>query len=78
MCLCSGQESEEATSLTPAAPVEVGEDEPDEGQPSLEEALTQLGLTGLTETFQSEQIDFDSLVSELSSCAMSKVLSNHL
>ena len=43
----------------------VGEDVPDDGQPSLEEALTRLGLTGLTSKFQEEQIDFDSLVGTL-------------
>ena len=44
---------------------EGGEDEPDDdgGQPSLEEALAQLGLTSLTEKFHQEEIDFDSLVS---------------
>jgi hypothetical protein len=50
---------------------EGGEDEPDdgEGQPSLEEALTQLGLTSLTEKFHQEEIDFDSLVSVLIFCS---------
>ena len=44
---------------------EVGEDVPDDdGEPSLEEALARLGLTSLSEAFQREQIDFDSLVSE--------------
>ena len=52
------------TNLTQAATTEMGEDEPDDSQPSLEEALIQLGLTTLTETFQREQIDFDSLVSQ--------------
>ena len=47
----------------PMTATEVGEDVPDEGQPTLEEALAQLGLTNLTEVFQKEQIDFDSLVS---------------
>ena len=61
---CSSKESAENTNLTQAATTEVGGDEPDEGQPSLEEALSQLGLTTLTETFQREQIDFDSLVSQ--------------
>lgn len=60
---CSSQESAETTNLTQMATTVMGEDEPDNSQPSLEEALTQLGLTTLTETFQKEQIDFDSLVS---------------
>ena len=62
----SSQELEEAAGDVSAAATtgEGGEDEPDdEGQPSLEEALAQLGLTSLTEKFQNEQIDFDSLVS---------------
>ena len=64
----SGQVSEEIpanqTSLSTSM-AEVGEDVPDDGgQPSLEESLTRLGLEKLTETFQDEQIDFDTLVSE--------------
>ena len=49
---------------------DIGEDEPDDSssQPSLEEALAKLGLTSLTETFQREQIDFDSLVSTKMHC----------
>ena len=61
----SSQELEQPSADPTAAAIgEGGEDEPDdEGQPSLEEALAQLGLTSQTEKFQQEQIDFDSLVS---------------
>ena len=62
----SSQELEQP-SVDPTVGEGGGEDEPDdgEGQPSLEEALAQLGLTSLTEKFHQEQIDFDSLVSVL-------------
>ena len=61
----SSQEVEQPSSeATVSAVGEGGEDEPDDGgQPSLEEALAQLGLTSLTEKFHQEEIDFDSLVS---------------
>ena len=54
-----------SSEATVSAVGEGGEDEPDDdgGQPSLEEALAQLGLTSLTEKFHREEIDFDSLVS---------------
>ncbi len=38
-------------------------DEPNEETPTLEKALTQLGLERLTDKFNSEQVDYDSLVS---------------
>ena len=62
----SSQEPEEPSHPTFSSMIEgVGEDVPDDGQPSLEEALTRLGLTNLTSKFQQEQIDFDSLVGTL-------------
>ena len=38
-----------------------------EKPPTLTEALTQLGLPQLAGTFEKEEIDFDSLISDLSS-----------
>ena len=54
-----------SNSTAEVPPVEGGEDEPDKGQHTIEEALSELGLSELSDSFKKEQIDYDSLVSWL-------------
>lgn len=60
--LCSVQQVEASKSPGQRGCVAGVEEEPD-GVTTVEEVLTQLNLDSLVETFQKEQIDFDSLVS---------------
>lgn len=54
------------TSSIPEEGVDEGEEEAGEEEvPTLADALAQLGLTDLTETFAKEIIDFDSFVSSV-------------